>query len=100
MTIYEHRTTMVGVLGSAATVSLNVRGGLMEQLLVRASSTGTTFRAHLADESGTIRLNYDFVQGELNDVGRHFPMTGPYTIQVTNATSADTFTVVLAVREQ
>ncbi len=99
MHIYEHKTTMVASLGSASTISLDVRGGLMQQLLVRANSTGTVFRVNLTDEDGVVRRNYDFVEGELNDVGSRFPMVGNYTVQVTNATSADTFTVRLAVQE-
>lgn len=99
MTIYEFSTSMVAQSGSTSAVSLNIRGGLMGQLLVRANTSTTVFRVNIDDKNGITRMNYGFIKGELNDVGRLFPIVNKYTISVTNASANDTFRILLAVQE-
>lgn len=99
MNIYEHLTSITISGGSTNTTTLRIRGGLMQQLLIRAATSGTTFRANLTDERGNIRFDYGFTQGELNDVGRFFPVVNGYTINITNASATDTFLVNMAVQE-
>lgn len=100
MTIYEYSTSMVIAGGSTTTTSLNIRGGIMHQLLIRANTSTTIFRANLTDHNSIVRTNYGFSTGELNDIGTQFPMSGRYTINVTNASVNDTVRILLAVREQ
>ena len=100
MTIYEHRTTMTATAGSAMTVTLPRLHGIMHQLLVRANTDTTLFRVNLTDNNSVIRLNYAFHRGEINDVMTRLPLQGQYTVQVTNASQSDAFTVVLAARDQ
>ncbi len=101
MNIYERRATVTVSGGSANLVTLNVRGGLLNQFLVRALSTPATsqFQASLVDENSIVRLNYDYHTGEINDLNVGLPMVGVYTVNIVNASSADTFDVVLSIRE-
>ena len=90
---------MVASAGSAAAVTLTIFGGLGRQLLVRANTATTVFRVNLRDSNDVIRRHYAFHRGELNDMEMTLPMQGAYTVQVTNASPNDTFTVVLGVQE-
>lgn len=98
--IYVHRASLTTASGSISSATLNVKGGLMEQLVVRANTATTIFRADLVDANSVTVANYDYHEGELNDIGRHLPMAGTYTLNITNASPNDTFTVLLAVAEQ
>ena len=97
--IYEHRTSLLTSAGSTSTFSLRIISGLMQQLFIKAATDTTVFRVNLTDTKGIVRMNYGFERGELNDVGRLFPMVGMYTINITNASPNDTFDVVMAVQE-
>ena len=102
MTIYEAKATLATVSGSVARTTLRIPGGLARYFLVRAltSPTTTTFRANLTDEDGIIRINYGYHVGELRDDTMEYPLTGVYTINVTNAgPSDDTFRIILGVQE-
>ena len=73
----------------------------MQQLLIRANTATTVFRANLVDANSVTRRNYGFATGEVDDVGSHFPMAGSYTINITNASpDNDIFQVVLSVQEK
>ena len=100
MTIYEANTTVVAVAGAAVTSTLYIPGGVATQLLIRANTATTLFRADLKDEGGIIRRHYDFHTGELNDMALNFAVVGSYAVEITNASLNDTFRVILAVREQ
>ena len=91
---------MVASAGSAAGVTLSVQGGICRQVLIRANTSTTVFRANLTDSNSVIRRNYGFHTGELNDMELQFPMAGQYTVQITNASPNDTFSVVVAVSEE
>ena len=99
MTIYEHTTSLLTQAGSTSTVTLNVRGGLCRQILVRANTDSTVFRVDLQDDRPVTRLNFGFHTGELNEVGLAFPMAGRYTLNITNASPNDTFRILMAVQE-
>ena len=99
MNIYEFTTSLTVTGGSANAASLRIIGGLLNQFLVRANTLTTVFQASLVDEDSITRLNYDFHAGELNDLNCNLPMKGTYTVNITNASAADTFRVILAVRE-
>ena len=99
MTVYEHRASITAVAGSVCSAPLNIGGGLCRQVLIRSTTASTVFRADLTDSNAIIRRHYAFHTGEINDMGLSFPMVGNYTINVTNASPNDTFTVVVAVQE-
>ena len=101
MTIYEHRALVTVSGGSANTTTLNVRGGPLTNVLIRALTAPTTtmFRASLSDDNSVVRLNWGYHTGEINDQAIRFPMAGYYTLQITNASATDTFRVILAVEE-
>jgi len=99
MTIYEHRTSLATTSGSTSTISLNVRGGILRQLLVRSSTSNTVFRVNISDASSLTRRNWGFHTNEL-DEEMAMPVTGRVTINVTNASPAtDTFSIYMGVEE-
>ncbi len=99
MTVYTHRDTVTAASGTIASSTLYIPGGIGNQLIIRANTSTTMFRADLKDDNGLVRVNYGFVQGELNDQDLRLAMAGSYAIEITNADANDTFTVVLAVEE-
>ena len=102
MTIYEHKVTLTTVAGSVASTTLRIPGGIAHYFLVRAltSPALTTFRADLTDEDGIVRVNYGYHVGELRDDLMEYPITGVYTVNITNAgPNNDTFRVILSVQE-
>ena len=98
--IYQHRASVTTAAGTVASTTLNVKGGLMQQLVVRANTATTVFRADLVDANSVTVANFDYHEGELNDIGRSLPMAGTYTLNITNASPNDTFTILLAVDEK
>lgn len=100
MTIYELNTTVTVQGGSNNAVSHNIVGGRCQYLLIRANTATTVFRADLTDHNGLTRLRYDFHQGEIVDDKINFPMTGRYTVNITNASPNDTFQILLSLPER
>ena len=100
MTIYEHRTSLPAASGTFTTSTLDVQGGLMRNLLVRANTSTTVFKCELIDSNGITRINYGFHEGEINDQDIAFPTVGTYDIKVTNASADDTFQVLFAIQER
>lgn len=100
MTIYEFTTSLTVQGGSSNAVSHNIVGGLCKYVLIRANTDTTVFRADLKDDNGIVRLNYDFHQGEIVDDKISFPITGKYTVDITNSSPNDTFRVIIAVQEK
>ena len=99
MKIYEHRDSVATNSGETSTTTLKIIGGLCSQFLVVANTATTVFRCSLVDDKSVSRLNYGFHRGEINDIGCNLPMQGTYTLNITNASPNDVFTIVLAVRE-
>ena len=99
MTIYEHRTSLATTSGSTNTVTLNIRGGIIRQLLVRSGTATTVFRVNMTDASSLTRRNWGFHTNEL-DEEMAMPVSGRLTINITNASpSTDTFNLYLGVEE-
>ena len=100
MTIYEHKATLTTSAGSVGSTTLRIPGGIAHYFLVRSNTANTTFRADLTDEDGVIRVNYGYHVGELRDDLMEYPITGVYTVNITNAgPNNDTFKVILSVQE-
>lgn len=103
--IYQHRASVTAASGTVASATLKVSGGLCRQVLIRANTGSTVFRANVVDENSVTVANYDYHEGEINDVGQRpvsavpLPMAGTYTVNITNASVNDTFTLLLAVEE-
>ena len=99
MRIYEHRTSTTISSGSTATVSLNVLGGILRQVIVRALTSNTTaFRTNLVDASLLTRKNWGFHRGEIND-DVAIPVSGRLTLNITNVSPDDVFAIYLGVQE-
>lgn len=99
MTVYEHRGTVTAAATSAASIGLNIPGGLIRQVLIRANTDTTVFRANLTDASALRRRDYGFHTGEINDTTIALAVAGSLAVNITNASPNDTFTVFLAVQE-
>lgn len=99
MTIYEHTTSMLTASGTISTATLNIRGGILRYLLVRANTDSTVFRVNLQDNNSVTRLNYAYHTGELVDDKISIPVAGAYTINITNASPDDTFRIIASVEE-
>ena len=100
MTVHEHRATVTAVAGAVGSTTLTIPGGLCRQVLIRSTtSLATIFRADLTDANGTVRKNYAYHEGELNDINPALPMAGVYTINITNASANDTFSILVGIQE-
>lgn len=99
MTIYQHRATITAASGETSTTSLKVLGGLLRQVLITANTSSTMFRANLTDENSVVVENWGFSKGQLREDSLAFPVAGRYTLNVTNASPDDTFTVLLSIQE-
>lgn len=103
MHIYRHETSQTTAAGSISSTTLNIRGGLLRQVLIRAATDTTVFRANLAEQGGITVLNYGYHTGEINDAGGTgalpLPVLGNYTVNITNASPNDTFDIRLLVEE-
>lgn len=101
MTVYEHRATVTTASGTIATSTLFVPGGMGTQLLIRANTATTLFRADLRDGNNLIRRHWGFHRGEINDTtdSIRFAFMGSYAVEITNAAPDDTFQIVLTLQE-
>ena len=99
MTVYEQRATVTAAAGVAASIGLNIPGGLIRQVLIRANTDTTIFRANLVDASGLTRLNWGFETHEINDATLALAVAGSLAINITNASVNDTFQILVAVQE-
>ena len=104
MNIYRYESNMTTVSGAVSTTTLDIRGGLLRQVLVRAlTATTTVFRVSLAESGGINVLDYGYHTGELNDTGNAgalpLPVYGRYNLSIANASPNDTFNLRLLVQE-
>lgn len=96
MTIYEYKTSLTVQAGSASSVTLNIIGGLLRNVFIKANTSTTVFRFNLKDEDSIARLDYGFHTGMLNDYSISFPIVKRYTANITNANPNDeTFIAIL-----
>lgn len=68
-------------------------------MFVSANTTTTVFRANLVDSNSVTILNWGFHAGQINDMSLQIPISGTYTLNITNASPNDTFTVLMQVQE-
>ena len=99
MTVYEHRATITAAAGAATSIGLNIPGGLIRQVLIRANTDTTVFRANLTDASGLRRRDYGYHTGEVNDTQIALGVAGSLAINITNASLNDTFSLLVSVQE-
>lgn len=98
MRIYQHRATVTAVSGTTSSASLRVAGGICRQVLIVANTSTTVFISYITDEDGMEVARYPLQTGELNDITA-FPMSGQYTVNITNASPDDTFKIYFGVEE-
>ncbi len=100
MTVYEQRQTITAAAGVAASIGLNIPGGLIRQVLIRANTDTTVFRANITDASALRRRDYGYHTGEINDTSIALAVAGSLAINITNASPNDTFKILVAVQER
>ena len=99
MSVYQHRASVTIAAGSAASATLNVDGGILQQAILRANTGTTVFRASLTDENGLVIVNWGWHEGEVNDMESHPALDGTYTIRVLNASLPDIFSLYLGIKD-
>ena len=103
MNIYKHETSQTTVGGTISSTTLNIRGGLIRQVLVRANTNTTIFRVDITEVGGITILNYGYHNGEITDTGKDcalpLPVLGAYQINIVNASPEDTFNVRILIQE-
>ena len=99
MTVYEFRNTITAAAGVASAIGLNIPGGLIRQVLVRANTDTTVFRVNLTDASGLRFRDYGFHTGEVNDASMALAIAGSLAVNITNASPNDTFSIRISVQE-
>ena len=98
MTIYQFRKSVSTAAGATSTATLKIPGGICRQVLIKAATSTTTFLSFITDESNMEVARYGSQTGELDDITA-IPMAGSYTVNITNASPDDTFTIMLGVQE-
>lgn len=98
--IYLHRATITTASGTSSTLTLNIPHGLCYQVLIRAlTSSATTFSADITDSNSLRVVDWGFHDGEINEQGILLPMAGVYTLNITNASATDTFSILVGLEE-
>ncbi len=98
MRIYQHRATITASAGATSTTTLKIVGGLLRQVLIVANTATTVFQPFITDEAGLEVSRYGLQTGEMSDI-TSIPVSGTYTVSITNASPDDTFKIMLGVQE-
>jgi len=98
MQIYKVETDLETTSGTGSTNTLNIIGGMAEQIYILVAVTNTTFQAKIIDDKSRTVREYDYVKDYIND---EVPliMQGIYTVQILNCSSDQTFNVLFMIRE-
>ncbi len=98
--IFFHKNSLnVTTIGSSAKFStVNLKGILMH-LIVRANTPSTIFDVTIYDEDNVILKEWNDVDGEVNETNMGMPLSGDYTVQISNAGKDEVFRIYLAMRE-
>ena len=99
MTVYEMRASVTVAAGAGSSIGLNIPGGIIRQVLIRANTDTTVFCANLVDASGLTRANWGYETHELNDQSMQMAVAGSLALNITNASPNDTFQTLIAVQE-
>jgi len=98
MRIYQHRDTITAASGSTNSSTLKVIGGICRQILIVANTATTVFQPFITDDKGLEVSRYPLQTGEMSDI-TSIPMSGVYTVSITNASPDDTFQIMLGIQE-
>jgi len=99
VTIYEYTTSLTAKLGSVASSTLNIPGGLLRHVLVRANTDTTQFLLSISNSRSDNVVDYGVHTCEVNDWDITLPVTGVYTVTIKNASKDDTFRIQLGIQE-
>lgn len=100
MTLYFNRLQPSQVTTSGGRwvyTTTNIRGILMH-LIVRASTSTTTFDFQIQDNFGVTLYERQDIDGEINEQ-MAIPVKGQYTLRINDASKDEGFNVYMAIRE-
>ena len=99
--IYFHPATLTTAGGTNNTLTLRIPHGICQQVLIRAlTSSATVFSADITNSDSALRvLDFGYHEGEINELDVGLPMAGVYTLNINNASVAETFRVLVGVEE-
>lgn len=98
MLIHPEKVSLTTVLGAASGNTQNLNG-IVYEILVKPTTSTTTYDITLTDSSGVVIFEQLSETGTLNEVNM-LPVWGVYTISLANATANEAFLVKLMMHEQ
>ena len=98
MQVYKFVKTVTVAASSGSTNTHNIGGGVCRKLFVEATTAGTRFKVNVTDDTNSTIRTYNYRTGKLDDE-KPFILTGINTINITNSTANEDFTVKLWIRE-
>lgn len=99
MQVYRFETSMTSAGGTVSVNTLDIIGGMCEQIYIKAATSDTTFRAKITDEGSRVVREYDYTPSFLLDE-QPLIMQGVYTIQVNSGSHDQDYDILLMLREQ
>ena len=98
MQVYRYKNTVTASSGSGSVNTHKCKGGLCYKILVTSATTTTRFKVNVTDKDSDTLRSYDYRKGVLDDE-KHIPLTDTNTVNITNSTADELFTIKLWVVE-
>ena len=98
MQVYKYVNTITVAAGAGSGNTHNIMGGICRKLFVEAETATTRFKVNLTDDTSSTIRSYDYRTGKLDDE-KPLILQGVNTVNITNATANEDFTVKIWVEE-
>ena len=99
MLINKHRLTITASSGGGSENTLKFSGADLVQVYAKAKTSTNIFDLSLVDEDNDTVLEYDAVEGEMEEHSIYMPMRGVYTVTISDATIDEAIVVKLMIEE-
>jgi len=96
--IYKYKNSVTCAAGSGSVNTNPIIGGLCREILVSPATATTTYRVNIVDEDSLTIKSYDYKKGLYIDIAP-FIAYGIYTINITNSSANELFTIRMMVQE-
>jgi len=96
--IYKYKNSVTCAAGSGSVNTNPIIGGLCREILVSPATATTTYRVNIVDEDSLPIKSYDYKKGLYIDIAS-FIAYGIYTINITNSSANELFTIRMMVQE-
>lgn len=98
MSVHKVATSGNTVSSTMSVNTENIHDGLCRQLMIYSASSDTVYDANIIDDKNrTVREFFD-ITFKINDLTT-FPVSGIYTIEVTNSSADELFTAYMGIQE-